>query len=264
MTRCFVRGVSVFGPGLAGWLEARRVLRGEARWNAYMPVPPLPAMLAPNERRRSGVSTRLALAVCEEAASRSGLPAAELAGVFASSNGEGTIVHGLLETLAGADPLLSPTQFHNSVHNAVAGYWSIGAGSMAPVTCLACHDETFGCALMQAASGVSAGRDVLLCVYDAPIPPPLGDARPTFAGFASAAVLSQQPGQTPIAELQLDAVFGLTAPTDLPRMPELAPLVAGNAAARALRLLESVAMETADRFSIGLPSGYLTVELRPC
>ena len=33
-------------------------------------------------------------------------------------------------TLASAPTLLSPTKFHNSVHNAAAGYWTIGTGCM--------------------------------------------------------------------------------------------------------------------------------------
>ena len=89
-------------------------------------------LLAPNERRRAGTVMRLALAVAGEAAGMAGLPAAAMRNVFASANGDGAVIHALLEELARPDPQLSPTQFHNSVHNAPAGYWSIGNAAASP------------------------------------------------------------------------------------------------------------------------------------
>jgi hypothetical protein len=90
---------------------------------------------------------RLALAVAEEAVRRAGLELADMRGVFASANGEGAILHGLLEMLASDSPEVSPTQFHNSVHNAVAGYWAMGAQSRQPMTCLGANMDSFaaGC-----------------------------------------------------------------------------------------------------------------------
>lgn len=260
MTACFVRGVSVFGPGLALWAQARSVLRGEARWEAGDLPPPVPGLLAPNERRRAGLPTRLALAVCEEAAALSGLPADSLTCVFASGNGEGAVVHGLLETLAGADRQVSPTQFHNSVHNAVSGYWSIATKSMQPVTCLACGDHSFAAGLLQAVAGCAAGGgDVLLCAYDAPIPPPLGDGRPTAFAFAAAFVISAAPGDRTLAQIIVQT--GATAEDLLPRGEALRGLMAGNAAARALRLLEAVARGNSDAFCLALPQGGLSIAI---
>ena len=100
-----------------------------------------------------------------------GLPPGAVRSVFGTSNGDGPVIHAILETLAGPDPQVSPTQFHNSVHNVAAGYWSIGAGSQEPAACLGCHDFTFAAALLKAAAEAAAERaPVLLCVYDAPLP----------------------------------------------------------------------------------------------
>ena len=56
---------------------------------------------------------------------------------------------------------LSPTRFHNSVHNAPAGYWSIATQSREPSTSLCRDDESFQAALLEAAAASrdrSAGR----------------------------------------------------------------------------------------------------------
>ena len=258
MSTCFVRGVSVWGPGLALWPQARAVLRGEAAWVDDGAPPPAPRLLAPNERRRAGLPTRLALAVCEEAVALSGLAPDTLACVFTSANGEGGVVHGLLETLAGPDRQVSPTQFHNSVHNAVAGYWSIATKSMRPVTCLACGDHSFAAGLLQAvAACVARGDDVLLCAYDAPIPPPLAHGRPTAFAFAAAFVISAREDDGALA--RLDVRPGQACDDSPPLGQAVRGLVAGNAAARALRVLEAVACGRPATFRLALPDGGLEV-----
>ncbi len=65
----------------------------------------------------------------------------------------------LLEALAGRGPAwCRPTQFHNSVHNAVAGYWSIATKSTQPMTCLAAHDHSFAAGLLTGGGGSCACR----------------------------------------------------------------------------------------------------------
>jgi len=56
--------------------------------------------------------------------------------VFASSSGEGANCHALCDTLASATPVVSPTRFTNSVHNASSGAWHIAVASRAPSTSL--------------------------------------------------------------------------------------------------------------------------------
>jgi hypothetical protein len=266
MTECFIIGVSVFSPGLALWDEALPVLRGQAALVASFKPPPAPLLLAANERRRTGLPTRLAIAVCEEATSMSGLARGSMPGVFASANGEGTVVHGLLEDLAKPAPQLSPTAFHNSVHNAVAGYWSIGAGCLRPITCIACHDWTFSAGLLQSyASCVVSGEPVLFCVYDAPVPPPLGNGRPTSAPFAAAFVLCPQARDGALGRLQLSFEPGAVAIDDaLPAGAALQELAGTSAAARSLRLIQALALHHADSFSLSLADDRVRCELLPC
>lgn len=266
MIEAIVSGIGVWGPGLPGWRVSRSVFRGT---EAFVPretgLPP-PAILAATERRRAGAGARLAIAVAEEAARDAGIPAGSLAAVFASSNGDGALLNRILETLAGPDPVLSPTEFHNSVHNAAAGYWSIGVGSLQPIDCIACHDSTFSAALLKAmAQVVVEDRAVLLCVYDLPIPGPLGLKRETSCAFGAALVLS--PGAQ-------DAGWGRIASSyeaaraepegAAPRLPVLRPLFLGNAAAHALRLLEALARGEPDSFNLAFLDGRLRIDVKPC
>ncbi|MCR0985796.1 beta-ketoacyl synthase chain length factor [Roseomonas populi] len=243
--------MGLLGPGLPGWAASRPILAGQAAWEAGPVALPPPAALPATERRRTSASVRLALAAAAEAAAASGLPPAELETVFASSNGDGAVVGAILEALSAEDGAISPTQFHNSVHNAAAGYWGIAAGSMRPSVSLGGHDDSFPSGLLQAAAAtVARGAPVLFCAYDAPLPPPLQAHRPTEAPFAAALVLVPEThgAGTPLTvDLVETAAEGAAGP--------LASLVAGNPAARALPLLQALAAGRAGRIGLPLADG---------
>ncbi len=263
-----ILSASVWGPGLCGWAAAAPLLRAGAVAAEGGTVPPPPALLPANERRRAGLLTRLALAVAAEAAADAGIAPAALPAVFASASGDGAVVHDLLVTLAVPEGEVSPTRFHNSVHNAPAGYWSIGAGAQAETASLGAHDETAAAALLAAATAVCAEDEAwLMVVADAPMPAPLALARPIGPAFAAALVLAPEggtatPGAARRVALALDFIPGAAA-WDLPRSPGLAALAAATPAARLLRLLESLAAGRADRFSLPLAGGRLAVTLAP-
>ncbi|MBS0561252.1 MAG: beta-ketoacyl synthase chain length factor [Proteobacteria bacterium] len=264
MIRAWIAGVGVWGPGMAGWEAARAVLRGEADEGAEA-APPAPAFLAPNERRRVGAAVRLALAVAQEAAAMAGRDPAGLRSVFATANGDGALVHAILETLAEPGRPLSPTQFHNSVHNAAAGYWTIGHHARAPADCLGCHDASFAAGLLKAAAEAATEREpVLLCCYDAPLPSPLDAMRRGGAAFASAFVLTPEPCAGALGRIEVDyAAEPDAAWPDAPRAAALGALYAGNPAARSLRLLESLALGAEDRFEVGMLDGAVRVGFAP-
>lgn len=192
-----VERVSLLGPGLASWADARRVLAGEA---PYVPAPtavPQPALLPPNERRRSGQAVRVALAVGD------GAPAG-VATVFASSSADGDTCHAICEQLAGDDRMISPTRFHNSVHNAPSGYWSIATRNMSPSTSLCAFDGSFAAGLLEACAMLRAsGRPVLLIAYDSPYPEPLRAKRPVPDSFGLSLLLAPGPGPGSLARIEL-------------------------------------------------------------
>ncbi len=265
MIEAWVAGVGVRGPGLDGWAESRAILAGERPYEPREATLPPLALLSPTERRRTGAVARLAMLVAAEACEMAGMAPGALRGVFGSSNGDGAVVTSILETLSGADGQVSPTQFHNSVHNAAAGYWSIGTGSAQPITCLGAFDGTFAASLLKAMAELRAERaPVLLCVYDAPLPEPLARLRPTGAAFGAALVLTPDVGNAGAALARLRVGYQPDPPPpgeDAARHPGLRALSQANPAARALRLLEALARGEPDAFSTGLAGGGLRIEV---
>jgi hypothetical protein len=255
-----VAGVAVRGPGLDGWEASRPILTGAHAWAARDVVLPPPTILGATERRRAGPVIRLALALAHEAALASPFDPASLRSVFASGNGDGVTVGGVLDTLTRPDGFVSPTQFHNSVHNAAAGYWSIGTGSARPANCLGGYDWSFASGLLKALAECQTEQEpVLLCVYDVPFPAPLDRARPTAGSFGMALVLTPD-GPGPRLAARWDAA---SVPDAEPLLPALRALAAGNPAARAIRLLEALARGLPDAFPVALLDGHMAVEVQP-
>ena len=266
MIRVAVLGAGLWGPGLPGWSDSVPVLRGERPYAEVALPPPPPAMLSPTERRRTGLAVRLALTVAAEASHAAGIAPGGCRSIFATANGDGAVINALLGTLAEAEPQVSPTLFHNSVHNAAAGYWSIGTGSQLSASCLGCHDAAFGAALLAAgAEAVVEQAPVLLCVYDAPLPFPLDATHPTRDTFGFALVLAPAAdgGRGPHLTLRY-AGEPAGSGERMPRLPALRPLAAGNAAARSLRMLEAIARGEADRMHAEMLDGRLEIDVAPC
>jgi len=260
--RVSVLGVGVLGRGLPGWEVARAVLRGEQAWDGGEVAMVAPGFLAPNERRRAGVVTRLALGVAQEAVMRAGGEPGGLRTVFGSSNGDGGTVHEILMELTEVAPQVSPTQFHNSVHNAAAGYWTIGHGARAGSVSVGCYDESWAGALLTAvAEVVSEDQRVLLVVYDCALPEPLAEKRPTEGVFGAAFVLA--PGVAEEALAVLDVTYEAGAGEVPVSGPEwLREMAGGNPAARALPLLAALAEGRGGELAWEYVGGALRVRVR--
>ncbi|HEY2337446.1 MAG TPA: beta-ketoacyl synthase chain length factor [Burkholderiales bacterium] len=262
MIEAFLAGVGILGPGLPDWPAARRVLARAEPWRATQVAEPRPESLPPNERRRGARTARWAIAVGEEALCGSGVAAADAAAVFASSSGDGETLAQICEALAQPAREMSPTRFHNSVHNAACGYWSIAAGSGRPAVALCAHDASFGAALLEAGAQIAGGeRAVLLAAYDLPYPAPLDAARPLGQPLAVALLLCGEERSRTLARLRLESASAAQAPAVAP----VEPLAfAANPAGRALPLLACVARGEAAVVRVDLPGGgALAVTTRP-
>lgn len=265
MGKVFVEGVGVLGPGLNGWQASRAILAGSAPYlDAALAIPPND-LLPPAERRRIGLPVRLALAVGHEAVAQAQRDAAGLASVFTSSSGDGENIHHICETLAANARELSPTRFHNSVHNAPAGYWSIAAKSMAPSTSLCCHDASFAAGLLEAATQVLAdGNAVALICWDAPYPQPLHAARPISAAFGVALVLSKTRTGRSLAELEIGITREREACTSI-AVAELEAMRLGVPAAQCLPLLAALSSESEERVCLDYIAGnQIEIGVCPC
>jgi len=259
----YVDGVGLLGPGLPDWPAASRVLSGAARWQRVPTVLPAAQCLPSTERRRTVAVVRLALAVGLEAAARAGADPARLAAVFTSSGGDGQNCHEICQVLAADNRQLSPTRFHNSVHNAAAGYWGIATGATSPASALCAHDASFAAGLLEALCQVAVERiGVLLVAYDAGYPEPLRRMRPIPDAFGVALVLSPSAGAASLARLEASCS---AAPADRVADAALEALRVSIPAARSLPLLALLAQQSSGRVVIDwLDSVPLAVKVSPC
>ena len=239
--KAYVEGLGVWAAGLEGWTACRDVLAGNRAYEpAPLALPPSP-LLPANERRRTVATVRLALQVGSEAFAHAGRDPSATATVFTSSGGDGETLHGILDALDSAELDVSPMRFHNSVHNAPAGYWTIGTHSREPSTSLCAFDASFSAGLLDAvAQAAFDDRAVALIAYDLPYPEPLHSVRVIGATFAVALVLT--PKATPASFGRLTLALGkeMSAATKMAD-PGLEGLRRGNPAARSLPLLQALA-----------------------
>ncbi len=184
-----------------------------------------------------------------------------LRSVFTSTGGDCDNCHAILETLASSDRAVSPTRFHNSVHNAPSGYWSIATACRATSTSLCAYDGSFAAGLLEATTQVvSSAEPCLLLAYDSPYPPPLGQVRDIPYPFGVGLVLR------PVAAGSAGATLSLALGRDAAsRMddPSLEHLRAHVPAARCLPLLKHLAQGSAGRVALDYLDGMtLDVDIR--
>ena len=203
--QAFLSGVGLIAPGLSGWEASRPILSGE---RPYVPTPfvsPSPQILPPTERRRAGGAVRLALSVAQQAIEHAGIPAGEVATIFATADGDAENVHALCETLAGDDRQVSPTRFHNSVQNAPSGYWTIAVGCHAGSNTISAACGIAAQGLLEAVSQSVVERcAVMLVAYDLPMPKPLDGLRPAQTPCGIALLFTPEARPNSLARLTLD------------------------------------------------------------
>lgn len=245
----YVDGVALWAPRLPGWDASLSVLRGEAPAPEAASPRPAPALLAPTERRRAPDTVAIALEVASRACEMAVADPKRLPAVFASAHGDLAINDYMCATLAQAPLTISPTKFHNSVHNAAAGYWTIGTGCMQGSTALTAFEHTFGQGLLEALSQVAADeRDVLYVAYDIEARGPMATVADSRALYACAFVLAAAPGPRSRAVLRWKAREGASPATPARN----AALVAGSPIAASLHLVEALALAQPAAFAVPL------------
>ncbi|MBL8299912.1 MAG: beta-ketoacyl synthase chain length factor [Rhodanobacteraceae bacterium] len=257
-----VAGVGIYAPGLTSWPLARAVLLGERAFEAADPPRPTPVALPAAERRRAPDSVLYATQAAAEACTMAQAEPAQLACVFSSTQGDIAITDYMCSTLASLPRELSPTKFHNSVHNAAAGYWSIATGCRAPSTALSAWTDSVGAGLLEAAlQTVDTGAPVLLAAYDVAATGALRSVVPFDCSFAFALVLA--PDAASGTRLVLRAASD-TGPNDEPDLDWARDLRARNPCANGLALLQALALGAPQRLRIGAGAHFsLQVEVAP-
>lgn len=165
-----VAGWAAYAPGLpsrAAWEDwaGRPGVPGGADTPA---LPEIPALM----RRRIERLGRMAIQAALWCGTSPGVPI-----VFASRHGDVSRSWGLLRNLTAGEGM-SPTSFGLSVHNAIGALYSILQRERANYTALAAGRLTAEAALIEAAGLLADGaEEVLVVVYDAPVPEAFADFR---------------------------------------------------------------------------------------
>lgn len=259
----WIEGIGFLAPGLADWPTAAAVLRGDQPYRAEPAVLPAPAILPPAERRRASRVVKLTLAIGLEAAAGAGADVGTLATVFTASGADGHNCHALCEQLATDDRQISPTRFHNSVHNAAAGYWGIATRSMAPCQVICGFDASFGAGLLDALGQVVVDRQpTLLIAYDSEYPEPLHSKRDTPDCAGVALLLTPEKTARALARISVGPSRESAAHLGEPALEALRTAIP---AMRGLPLLQLLARGESGRVCLDyLPPMQLNVDLQAC
>ena len=266
MNAVFLRRIGLAAPGLNGWVNSLPVLSGAESFHPTEMASYKPQLLAANERRRTTLTVKLALQVAEQILfdKRDNKLPYSIASIFASSEGDTEITDKICSALSMPDRPVSPTQFHNSVHNAPAGYWAIAAESRAPSCSISAYDASFSAGLLEAATFMQVEQQpILLVAYDSQPPETLAGVCPTRLPFAVSFLLEPErtDESTHVLELHLQESTDIDVCSD----PDLEALRRANPIARCLPLLQQLAS-----FSHGIihlpyvQNKTVSIEVTPC
>mgnify|MGYP002712997546 CR=1 FL=1 len=266
MNAVFLRRIGLAAPGLNGWVDSLPVLSGAESYQPTDLASYKPQLLAANERRRTTVTVKIALQVAEQVLfdeTDNKLPYS-IASIFASSEGDTEITDKICSALSMPDRPVSPTQFHNSVHNAPAGYWAIATGSRAPSCSISAYDASFSAGLLEATTFVQVEQQpVLLVAYDSQPPETLAGICPTQLPFAVSFLLEPELADESTHALQLH--LQESADIDVCSDSGLEALRIANPIARCLPLLQQLA--SLSHGIIHLPyvqNKTVSIEVTPC
>ncbi len=187
MTPLYVSGTGMWSPGYPSTLDW---CKGEPSDACTRPDARL---LEGALRRRATPLTRMAVEALDQAAMMAGTDASALPTVFATVHGEHSMAIALLGMMNRGEGKLSPTRFHNSVHNTAGGYASIATGNEQVSTTLTGGGEVVASALIEAAGILAERRGrVGLVLADEVLQPPFHRAD-LGQPLALACILSADP-----------------------------------------------------------------------
>ena len=253
-----IEGIGFWAPGWPDWDATCAGLRRGDAPAADAPARPMPALLPAAERRRAPDPVLVACEVASQACAAAGRDVQELASVFGSTHGDLVITDYMCETLARAPRELSPIRFHNSVHNAPAGYWTIAAHCHAASTSLSGWHASFAMLLLEAAvQAIATHEPVLLVAYDTESRGPLVEVSPSSPTFGVALVLAPTRTGVELPRLRIGMLDERAANDAVALPPAFRALAAGNPmATSALPFLTALVSDVA--IAIDLPAGAQT------
>ncbi len=242
--KCNIVGVGALGPGFSNWLELKQVFSGERKVDGAETVSPKPSVIPANERRRAPLPVKMAVEVSSQALEQSGFESSEVACVFGSGISDTDITDYMCRVLTTDLKQLSPTKFHNSVHNAAAGYWTISTGCMKSANSVAAFNETAAACLVEAMIHCDQENEpVLMTLFDIKAHSAFRDVFDCEDGFAAAVLICPEGYAVPEkvqANLCLYEVSSELKETSPLKTLALKPLYSTNPSAKVLPLLEAL------------------------
>lgn len=165
---CELVGIGAWGPGFSDWPTLKQLLLSDSIDESSLATStPKPDVIPANERRRAPLPVKAAVDVSWQALQQSGMASEKVACVFASGLGDTEITDYMCRVLTTQEKQLSPTKFHNSVHNAAAGYWTISTHCMKSANSIAAYQMTAGLALLEGFTQcVLLNEPVLITLFD--------------------------------------------------------------------------------------------------
>jgi hypothetical protein len=182
MRPVYVRGLGLWTPGRP---DPEAWCRGETHPDADAPAA---ASLDGPIRRRATRQTRMAIEALYQAVKSAGFDPATTPTVWATAHGEHSTAIKLLKMMHRGSGRLSPTHFHNSVHNTPSGYASIAAHNQSLSTTVTGGREIVGAALLEAFAILeTTAPEVVLVLSDEALQSPFeraGASTPLAVAFA--------------------------------------------------------------------------------
>lgn len=204
-------------------------------------------MIPPRERRRAPQTVKMAIETMSQAFTQSGLAADDVSVIMASAMGDLKITDYMCTTLADNPRLISPTQFHNSVHNAAVGYWSISQSSHAACNAVAAGEFSGSAGLLEAAVlSTDRATPVLLVIQEGHTPATIMPLCPPTQALSLAIMLVPRdckPAAKTLAHLRIGLQH---TPACWPKLPaKLSADYAASPAGKLLPLFAALARYTA-------------------
>ncbi len=187
--KCKIAGTGAWGSYFENWSALQALLGGADLPEAKLKSPK-PGIIPANERRRAPLPVKLAVESSWQATQDAGVEPNTLTCVFVSGLGDTDLTDYMCKTLASEHKELSPTKFHNSVHNAPAGYWTISTGTMSAANSVAGYEESVSLTILEAMIQCETENvPMLLTFYDAPVADILTPVLPNQETFAFSLVI---------------------------------------------------------------------------
>jgi len=238
MTRLDIVGLGIWSPYFGDWNEfCSGVKTGE--WQSEVKLQP--DLIPAKSRRRAPQLVKMAVEVMSQACEMAAADPQEVATVFSSVMGDMQITDYLCRALSQTPKLVSPTKFHNSVHNAAPGFWSITTGSFSAGSAVSAFEYTPSMAFLEACVfAVEENQAVLLVTQEVAATQPLMTVCPAEQPF-SAGLLLAPPGfpNKPLFTLEF-AVENQVCQWP-PLSDDLHALLGSNMSANLLPMLASLA-----------------------